>query len=163
MHGTRPGEALHFDYLYVRGSGLLSKDRLNEGDGFKYVLVMMGDLSNFVRLKPTESCTAASTTKHLLRWCKTLGVPEVRVSDTASYFKNRVMKTLEGALRVEHRFTVANVTWSNGTCERMVREVVRALKAILQERRDIYEWEDVVPAVQWTLNTAYRERCASTP
>ena len=43
-------------------------------------------------------------------------------------------------------------------------EVVRALKAILQEeRRDNREWVDVVPAVQWSLNTAYRERYASTP
>ena len=43
-----------------------------------------------------------------------------------------------------------------------MREVVRALKAILQERRNIREWVDVVPAVQWALNTAYRERYVST-
>ena len=45
-----------------------------------------------------------------------------------------------------------------------MREVMHALKAILQEeRRDTREWVDVVPVVQWALNTAYRERCASTP
>ena len=44
----------------------------------------------------------------LLRWCKTLGVPEVWVGDTASHFKNRVMKKLEGVLRIEHIFAVAN-------------------------------------------------------
>ena len=162
--GTRPGEVLHFDCLYVGNSGPLGKDGLDERDGFKYILVMTDDLSNFVWLEPTKSCTAASTAKHELRWCKTLGVPEVWVSGTTSYFNNRVMKTLEGALRVEHsRFAVANSPWSNGTCERMMREVVRALKAILQERRDIREWVDVVPAVQWALNTDYRERYASTP
>ena len=85
------------------------------------------------------------------------------MSDTASHFKNRAMKTLEGALRVEHRFAVANSPWSNGTCDWMMREAVRALKAILQERRDVREWVDVVPGVQWALNTAYRERYASTP
>ena len=99
-------------------------------------LVMMDNLSNLVWLEPTESCKAASTAKRFLSWCKTFGIPEVWVSDAASHFKNLV-KTLEGALRVEHRFTVANLPWSNGTCERMMREVVRALKAILQERRDI--------------------------
>ena len=63
------------------------------------------------------------------------------MSDPASHFKNRVVKTLEGVLRVGHRFAVANSPWSNGTCERMMREVVRALKAILQEeRRAIREW-----------------------
>ena len=88
---------------------------------------MMNDLSNFVRLELTELCTAALTAKSLLRWCKPLGVPEVWVSDTASLFKNRVMKTLEGALRVKHGFAVANLPLSNETCERMMRDVVRAL------------------------------------
>ena len=55
----------------VRWRGALGKDGLDEGDGFKYILVMMDGLSNFVWLEPTESCTAASTAKHLLRWCKT--------------------------------------------------------------------------------------------
>ena len=96
--------------------------------------------------------------------CKTLGVPEVWISGTASYFNNRVMKTLEGELRVEHRFAVASSPWSNGTCECRIREVVHVLKAILQEERhDIRECVDVVPAVQWALNTAFRERYASTP
>ena len=73
-------------------------------------------------------------------------------------------KMLEEALRVEHRFAVANLPCLSGTCERMMREVVRALRSIMQEeRRDIREWVDVAPAVQWTPNTAYRERYASTP
>ena len=74
-----------------------------------------------------------------------------------------VMKTLEGTLRVEHRLAVANSPWSNDTCERMMRGVGRALKATLQEERhDFRVWVDVVPAVQWALNTAYHERYAST-
>ena len=77
VHGTRPGEVLHFDCLYAGDSGPLGKDGLDEGDGVKYILVMMDDSSNFMWLEPTESCTVASTVKHLLRWCKTLGVPEV--------------------------------------------------------------------------------------
>ena len=48
MHVTRYGEVLHFDYLCLGDSGSLGKDRLDEGDGFKYILVMMDGLSNFV-------------------------------------------------------------------------------------------------------------------
>ena len=76
MHGRRPGEVLHFDCLYVGDSDPLGKEGLDEGVRSKYMLVMMDNLSNFVGLEPTESCTAASTAKHLLRWCKTLGLPE---------------------------------------------------------------------------------------
>ena len=109
----------------------------------------MDDFRNFAWLEPTEPYTAASTAKHPLRWYKTLEVPEVWVSNTASHFKNSVIKTLKGALRVEHRFLKANSPWSNGICERMMREVVRALNTILQEGGcDICKWLSVVPTVQ---------------
>ncbi|CAN0539694.1 unnamed protein product, partial [Scytosiphon promiscuus] len=59
---------------------------------------------------------------------------------------------------------VAYSPWSNGTCERMVKEVVRSLRSILSEqRRQVSEWVDVLPAVQWSLNTAFRSRYGSTP
>ena len=32
-----------------------------------------------------------------------------------------------------------------------------------EERRSARDWVDLVPAVQWALNTAYRERYGSTP
>ena len=44
-----------------------------------------------------------------------------------------------------------------------MREVVRALKTILQERRDIRGWVDVVPVLQWALIMACREGYVSTP
>lgn len=49
-------------------------------------------------------------------------------------------------------------------CSRMMREAVRTLKALLHERRrEIREWVDSVPAVQWALNMACRERYDSKP
>lgn len=35
-HGTRLGEVVHFDYLYIGESGPLSGDRLNEDEGHKH-------------------------------------------------------------------------------------------------------------------------------
>ena len=57
VHGTAPGEVVHFDFLYVGSSGPEGSDGLPEEDGFCYILVIMDDLSNFVSLKPTEACT----------------------------------------------------------------------------------------------------------
>ena len=86
-----------------------------------------------------------------------MGVPRVWVSDTATHFKNRVIAQLSDALKVDHRFSVAYTPWSNGTCERMVREVVRALKSILSEqRKQVAEWVDVLPAAKWALNSSFR-------
>ena len=59
---------------------------------------------------------------------------------------------------------MAYTPWSNGTCERIVREVVRALKFTLSEqRKQVAECVDVLPAAQWALNTSFRERNRNTP
>ena len=60
-------------------------DGLDEDEGYRYILVMMDDMSNWVWLEPTEACTARLTAQHLLTWCKIIGVPEMWVSGTASH------------------------------------------------------------------------------
>ncbi|CAM9937055.1 unnamed protein product, partial [Sphacelaria rigidula] len=155
VHGTTPNEVVFFYPLAFQG--------LSEDAGFKYILVIMDDLSNFVALEPVAVCTAELTTASLLNVCKPFGVPRVWVSDTATHFKNAILARLREALRVDHQYVVAYSPWSDGTCERRVKEVVRALRSILlEQRRAVSEWVDVLPAVQWALNTAYRRRYDST-
>ena len=84
-------------------------------------------------MEPVEDCTAEVTAASLLTWCKTLEVPRVWVSDTATHFKNAVLTRLREALRVDHQFAVAYSPWPKGTFERMVKEVVRSLRSILLE------------------------------
>ena len=43
VHGTAPNE-VHFDYLYVGGSGLQASQGWSEDGGFRYILVIMDDL-----------------------------------------------------------------------------------------------------------------------
>ena len=45
----------------------------------------------------------------------------------------------------------------------MANEVVRSFRSIiLEQRRAFSEWVDVLPAVRWVLNTAFRPRYGST-
>ena len=84
------------------------------------------------------------------------------MSDTASHFKNHVTFRWRSFLVL--RFSVANSPWSNGTCERMMRVAVRMLKVMIQEeRRSTQNWVELVPVVQWALNTALCEMYCSTP
>ena len=48
VHGTAPNEVVHFDYLYVGESGPQASQGSPEDGGFRYILVIMDDLSNFV-------------------------------------------------------------------------------------------------------------------
>ena len=103
---------VHFDYLHVGESGRQASKGLPEDSGFRYILVIMDDLSNFVLMEPVEVCTAEATTASLLTWCKTLGVPRVWVSDTATHYKNAILTRLRKGLRVDHQFAVACSPWS---------------------------------------------------
>ena len=40
VHGTAPGEVVHFDFLYVGSSGPEFSEGLPEEDGFRYILVI---------------------------------------------------------------------------------------------------------------------------
>ena len=105
-------------------SGPQASQGLSEDSGFRYILVIMHVLSNFVSMEPVLDCTAEATAESLLTWCKTLGALRVWVSDTATHFKNAILTRLREALRVDHHFAVSYSPWSNGTCERMVKESV---------------------------------------
>ena len=104
VHGTAPNEVVHFDYLYVGESGPQASQGLSEDGGFRYILVIMDDLSNFVSMEPVEVCTAETTAAFLLTWYKTLRVPHVWVSDTATHFRNAILTRLREALRVDNQF-----------------------------------------------------------
>ena len=80
--------------MYVGGSGPQASQGLSEDGGFRYILVIMDDLRNFVSMEPVEVCTAEETAASVLTWCKTLGVPRVWVNDTATHFKNAILTRL---------------------------------------------------------------------
>lgn len=56
-------------------------------------------------------------------------------------------------------FVVVKSPWNNKMIERMTRKAVCTLKVLLNEGpRPLAGWVQVVPAVQWALNTVYRGR-----
>ena len=51
------------------------------------------------------------------------------------------MSALEKSLGIDRSFSIAKSLWSKGTCERMMRELVRTLKAMIhEERRTAQDW-----------------------
>ena len=56
---------MHFDYLYVGESGPQASQGLSEDAGFRYILVITDDLSNFVLIEPVVVCAAEATAASL--------------------------------------------------------------------------------------------------
>ena len=163
VHGTELGDVLHFDYFSLGESDAIDIGGLIDR-GYKHVLVLMDDVSRFVWLEEAVSCSMEVAARSVLKWCASLGVPKAFTSDGGTHFTEQGMQMVSSRLGVVHHFGVANVSRSHGTVERMNREVVKTFRAVLSKRcRPPSEWPLAWGAVQWALNSAYRERMGTTP
>ena len=113
VHAEHPNEMIHFDYLFS-----------SEGKRYSYLLIMKGDFTGFVLFHLARTPDADSTAQGLAKWVSIFGVPKVWHSDTASHFKNEVLKSLARKLGIQHTFAVAYAPWSNGSVERLCRSTM---------------------------------------
>lgn len=114
-HGAVLGEVWYFDPPHLgdaeRGG------RVSEETDSWYVLVMMEDVSDFVRLESVQSCTGAAQAFNEL--CIIFGPPRVCVCDTETHFKEMLMALLAEALNVDHHFAFAEALgWWSGITEK---------------------------------------------
>lgn len=148
VHGTKPNEVLHFDFLYL---GLAST-------GKKYVLVLKDDASKYVWLRPAAVADSEVVIESLLEWFAAFGPAYVWVTDQGSHFKNHVVRGLQHALGAHHHFVTAYCPWANGTVEAANRCVLRVFRSLLSEwRLDASEWMRLAPLVQLVVNHTRRE------
>ena len=83
---------------------------------------------------------------------------------TANNFDAHALWLVVEPLGADHRFSVANTAWTNGTVERMMLKIVKTLRAVASAARiPLKEWERIVPVVQAALDSGYRERLKASP
>lgn len=143
IHGSKPNEVVHMDFLYMGSSSSM----------MKYILVLRDDISGYTWLWPSIAANSETAAAALARWGSCFGSMKWLVTDQGSHFVNRVIKELTEELRIQHHFTTAYSPWANGTVERVCRETLRACKSLLSEwglgPRD---WPDVTESMQSILN-----------
>lgn len=145
LHGTRPNEVLHFDYLYL-GEG---------SSGNMYTLVLKDDLSGYCWLSPSTKADASHTARTLARWIRTFTPPDYWISDQGSHFMNEVISEMSTTHRITHNSTLAYCPWTNGTVKRINRDILAALGAMLAELKLApQDWPSVIQAIQSVLNEA---------
>ena len=149
LHGSKPNEVLHFDYLYL-GPG---------SDSLNYVSILKDNFSSYVWLFPTESADADNAAQCICTWIAAFGSPSWFVSDQGSHFKNNLMEQIRDELKVNHHFTTAYTPWANGTVERVCREVQRTCRALLSEwNLAPQDWPSILESVQSILNCSPLKR-----
>lgn len=145
IHGEKPNEVLHADFLYM---GISSYE-------FKYVLILRDDLSSYTWIWPSKAACADEAATALAKWISCFGTPVWLVTDQGSHFVNHTLKELTKEFRVQHHFTTAYSPWSNGSVERVCREVLCAFKSLLSEwKLAPNDWPCVTECTQSIINHA---------
>lgn len=167
LHATEKNQVLHFDFMLIdrkesrKHRERAERKRDGDEDGraplhasrMEYLLVLKDDFTDFTWLFPTPDASAAGVVDALLYWCSLFGKPETFVTDQGSHFLNHVVAELESVLEVPHHFTVAYAPWSNGTVERVNKEVNRMLRALSSEWKvNVEDWPTMIPTVNSVLN-----------
>lgn len=75
----------------------------------------------------TPADNAAQT---ILGYCTTFGVPEMKMSDGPTHFKNETVRMVCENLEVPHHVTLSDSPWNNGAVERLGKELLRVLRSI---------------------------------
>jgi hypothetical protein len=93
------------------------------------------------------------------KWCARYGVPKVLRSDGGSHFVNGVVKELCEKLGIRHEITAAYCSFSNGSVERVNREIKKLLNLLIVERRQSNEqWPMWISAVMSIINSTCTPR-----
>ena len=122
LHASRRNQVIHYDFLFVKNARK-----------FSYVVVLKDDLSHFVELVPSERTDHVVVLHALVDWYKRFGVAVTHVSDKGSHFKNKIVDELNDILVTKHYFTTSYSPKSNGTVERVNREIMKVLRSLVSE------------------------------
>jgi transposase InsO family protein len=135
---------------------------LPASNGYTYFIVIIDYFSRFVVVEPLVEATgdavaAVITRQILLR----LGTPRVLVSDGGSHFDNATIRELCEKRGIDHHLTTAYHPESNGTVERAIQTLLRAIKRALGN--DTSLWTDVLPYAVWAYNTTPHSSIGMAP
>ncbi|KAE9047559.1 hypothetical protein PR003_g1022 [Phytophthora rubi] len=117
------------------------------------VLVLKDALTHFCELFPCASPTAFVAAESLLEWYKRFGRPEFLMSDQGTHFRNHTIELLCSRLKIEAEFSSTYSPWLNGTAERLTKDILQMMRALLIEHGlDFHEWSYLIHVVQANLN-----------
>jgi hypothetical protein len=131
--------------------------------GFKYVLVMIDNMSKFTKLYPTRSTDMDDCAQALVHYVCTEGLPAHIHSDKGKQFVNGVIDQLFEHIGIKHTKATSYSHEENGLVERCNRDVRNQLQAYILEENSSANWSIHLPLVERLLNTKVNDRIGFTP
>ena len=129
----------------------------------KYIIVCIDSFTRFVDLFPAPDTTATSAVHALMSVFGRYGLPQRILSDNGSQYSNHCIKKLLTSLNVGHDFTVPYRSQGNGIVERVNKEVMRHMRAIIFDERVECKWSSLLPRVQYLVNSTVHSSLGVSP
>jgi hypothetical protein len=131
--------------------------------GMSNIVVIIDNFSRFIDLYPIKDTSAESVADALLQFTGRYPTPVKVISDSGSNFISSLMEGVMTRLGIDHQLTKAYSKQQNGLVERVNREVISHLKAIIFDRRVQALWSKYLPIVQRYINTSRHSATGCTP
>ena len=146
LKATQRGEILCMDYMYI------GKHAANHN--YEYILVLKDKFSGYVELIPCESPNSVKAAESIGWWIARFTKPKYLMSDRGTHFTAKLIHELSKFFNIEHHFTTAYCPWSNGSVERVNRDIKGLLKVMVQSSGTESDmWPYLLPAVMNVINS----------
>lgn len=121
--------------------------------GETHITVIVNLFTKLTALYASTGCTGSNLTAAVWQFWATYGTTDSIISDLGSDLTSDLFAELTKLIGVRHVFSIAD-KHANGV-ERIIKEVVRHLRAIVFDKRidDIFADPLVIPSIQYTLNS----------
>jgi hypothetical protein len=131
--------------------------------GMSMIVVIIDNFSRFVDLHPAADTSAEAAADALIQFTGRFATPVRFTTDSGSNFKSSVIEGLVSRLGTDHQLTKAYSKEQNALVERVNREIISHLKAIIFDKRVQRHWSKYLPIVQRYINTSVHSATGCTP
>ena len=132
-------------------------------DGNECIVVIIDSFSRWVELYACRGADSKEVVKALLCYIKSYGQPTQLLSDNGPEYANLIVGELCTILGVEHVRTVPHSHQENAIVERVNKEILRHLKALVFDDKTVMKWSSKLVFVQRILNTTVHESIGVAP
>ena len=133
-------------------------------EGYRFIMVVIDCFSRYVELYALKEVTALATARKLLEHFARNGTPGIIQTDQGTQFVNELINELVLLLGVETTAILAHSKEENAIVERVNKEVMRHLRALVYEiAKQRNEWPHLVPLPQRICNSEIVESTGVSP
>lgn len=151
-----PMQYLHMDLMDVQESK----------EGYNFILVIIDQMSKFVWLIPLRTKTMNEVSTNVLSVFLEFGFPEKIKTDNGTEFENHMVRNITDVAKISHNKIIAHDHHANGLVERAIKSARTILNKLIRatdEEELSWNWEMVVPAVQFAMNNTVKRELGTTP